>query len=334
MHTADDRQQPEAEHRWSTRLRAPEPGTPPVPWRMATSDPTRHALRRGDRWRRSSRGLYVPAQLDASPAQRIVEAAAMLPGYGAIGGWGAAYWRGVRMLDGLSAGGTRAEPVLLCLGPEGKIRPRSGIRISREILPGQELEEVRGLTCTSPLRTAFDGARLARRLDAAVVFLDMMLASGVVAVSELVGYVACRPGWKGVPLARRAVSLANPATKSPGESRLRLLWMFEARLPRPLVNPPVFSRATGQLIGIPDVLDLESATVGEYDGDDHRDLDNHTADNIREERLEEYGFTVVRITRLDLRDPAATARRIRRARARGLRRDRGRDRWTLRPPYS
>jgi hypothetical protein len=42
----------------------------------------------------------------------------------------------------------------------------------------------------------------------------------------------------------------------------------------------------GRFVARTDLLDPEAATVGEYDGGHHRDLQRHTSDNVREEDLE------------------------------------------------
>ncbi len=261
-----------------------------------------------------------------------MEAAALLPPGGVVGGWASAYWRGVRLLDGNTSDARGLQPILLLLGPTGKIRPRPLIELSRERLASTDVEEFRGVRRSSDLRTAFDGARLATSLYAAVVFLDMMLTAGLVDVSQLASYWSEHPGWRGVGQARRALSLASRGSRSPPETRLRLLWVLEAGFPAPLVNPPVFD-LEGRLLGYPDVLDADAAVALEYDGDDHRDVQQHADDNVREERFEEHGLVVCRVGRLDVRHRRAqTIQRLTAARARGLARDRSRDRWTLQPP--
>lgn len=110
-------------HRWDTRLRPPPLAEWPVLWGDATDRkssgrdgmPSRGQLR-GPGWRRAGPGLYVRAATALTPTQRIVEGACLLPGYGAVGGWAAAYWSGMRLLDGLDPSGHTPLPVLLCLG--------------------------------------------------------------------------------------------------------------------------------------------------------------------------------------------------------------------------
>ena len=252
-------------HRWDSRLRPPPAGVSPVRWRdtplrrrsdastgnPALPQPVSRSQLRGPGWRRSSRGLYVPSGLPATPEQRIAEAAALLPGYGAVGGWAAAYLLGVRFLDGRGAGGLDLRPVLLCLGPDGRIRSRDTVSLSRERLPSGDVLERNGTRCTAPMRTAFDGSRLESDLVEAVVHLDMMLTSCRLDRDLLGAYIAAHPGWRGVARARRAYALSVAGSRSPPETRLRLAWVLEAELPLPLVNQPVFDGA-GTLLGYPD----------------------------------------------------------------------------------
>lgn len=320
-------------HGWDPNLRPPVPGLPPIRRAQASALGVTLGQLRGPAWRQSSRGYYLPSTAPAdSPSQRIAEAAVMLPPEGAIGGWAAGYWLGAALLDGLGPDGRTLLPVLLCLSEHGQIRHRPGIQLSRDRLPPTDVLDFRGLRCTAPLRTAFDGARLAPNLTEAVVHLDVLAHTGLVSLEALDRYVAAHPRWRGVEQARRAVALADPGSRSPAESRLRMLWRLEAGLPQPLVNVPVFD-PDYQLLGIVDLLDREAGVVAEYDGADHRDAEQHTADNAREELLEEHALIVVRVTGLDLwRSSAQTAARLRRARLRGLRRDRSNDRWSLDPP--
>lgn len=228
--------------------------------------------------------------------------------------------------------GARLEPVPLLLGSQVKIRRRHLIDVSRERLDADEIEALRGVRRTIDVRTAFDGARWAANLYDAVVFLDMMLTADVVTERELEAYFAVHPRWRGVPQARLALSLARTGSRSPPETRLRLLWVVEAGLPMPLVNPPIFSR-DGMLLGYPDLLDIEAGTVLEYDGDEHRDIRQHLDDNVREECFEEHGLLVCRVGGLDLWSRRrSTIDRLIRTRLRGMARDRSLDRWTLQPP--
>jgi hypothetical protein len=236
-----------------------------------------------------------------------MEAAAVLPSTGAIGGWAAARVLGVRVLDGRGIWGGREEPVLLCLGP-GQIRTRSGMSISRSPLAEHDVRIVAGIRVTTPLRTAFDCLRLAPRLEDAVAFGDLMLHCRLVDLAELAMYVCSHRGWKGIARARRALMMLDAGSRNPWESRFRVLWMVDAGMPRPRCNAPLRDEFGG-LLGIVDLLDEAAGVVGEFDGGGHRDIDIHTYDNIREGRLEDYGLEVVRATSVDFAHRARTAGR-------------------------
>jgi len=93
--------------------------------------------------------------------------------------------------------------------------------------------------------------------------------------------------------------LVGAAARSTGESRLRYLWVVDAGLSVPVCNPYVVDRH-GSIVGMSDLLDIEIGLAGEYDGSTHRDLEEHTADNTREESFEDLGVVVVRATSLDV----------------------------------
>ena len=53
---------------------------------------------------------------------------------------------------------------------------------------------------------------------------------------------------------------------------MHLTWELVAELPRVLANRPVFD-LNDNLIGVPDLFDPVSGTVGEYDGEHHRAIE-------------------------------------------------------------
>jgi hypothetical protein len=145
--------------------------------------------------------------------------------------------------------------------------------------------------------------------------------------------VWCVPGgrWPGIDQLRQALPLAEPASASPWESRLRMFYTHQAKLPRPGVNKAIFS-PDGDLLGIADLFDPEAGLVTEFDGQDHRKRAQHRADNLREERLEGANLMVCRVDSLDLRYPRPLFERLRARHSQGMQRDRRRDGRTLTPP--
>jgi hypothetical protein len=285
----------------------------------------------GRAWRRTSHGHYVPSAAELTPAQRIVESSVHLPPSGAVAGWAAAYVCGVDWLDGINLNGA-FEAVPLCVGPE--VRRRSTTRVSyvRDHLQGNEVTPRHGLQVTSPLRTAFDTARWTPSLSDCVVALDAVTHFGLVDLASLCTYVAQRRKWAGLRQLRAALPLVEASVRSPWESRLRMVYVLEAGLPRPYVNQPVFD-TYGRFVAIPDLLDQEAGLAVEYDGSGHRERAQHNRDNVREEAMEDVGLIVVRADSYDMRHRRAELlERLLAARRRGLSRVRTRDRWTLQPP--
>jgi hypothetical protein len=287
---------------------------------------------RGPGWRRTSYGFWAPARGDFSPAQRILDASPLVGPTDAMTGWAAAYASGVDALDGLDSLTMRPLPVPIVVGGRAGRELKDAVTYLRSSLPADDAVELGGLRFTTPVRAAFDGARTASGLEEAVAFVDACAHAGVLALDALRSYVTAHPGWKGIQLARSASELADAAARSTWESRLRVFCMYEADLPRPLVNQPIFDR-DGRLLGIPDLLDEEAGVATEFDGQDHRTRTRHRADNVREETFESSGLVVTRADSLDLLHHRPALRsRLRDAHRRGMTRDRSRDRWTIEAP--
>jgi len=311
----------------------------------------------GALWQRNTRGFYLfggaePTDVDV----RIAQAVALLPDGAAIGGWASLYLQGAHDLDGgpdlritrtarrrrsrasLTPGHRRAPsdepeladvaPVLVSVGPNGKIRPRAGVDISRRILPEDQIAMVGDTPCVVAPRAVVDLVGQ-QPPEEGLVSLDAYLRAGLGDAKQVYAHLARHPLVRARDRVARLLTMADGRSRSCPESRFRWVWMVEAGLPRPKVNVPLFG-PDGTLLGIPDLFDEQSALVGEYDGSQHRDLLAHTDDNLREERLERHNTIVVRATALDVfRRRASLVARIRAARRDGLARDRSRDRWTL-----
>jgi hypothetical protein len=311
---------------------------------MATSPPQR-ALRTGrllelgvtrgelggPRWRAPYRGIHTPqVALPTDPRQRIHDAAELLPAGGAVGGWAAAHLLGATDLDGRGRTGRDREPVRLVIPPALHLTDRERVVYWRSALGPDDIREVNGIPVTAPLRTAFDLAR-SLPLEDAVVALDVMARQLGIAPGAVEEFLRSHRRFRGVPLGLRAARLAEPRSRSCGESRLRVVWMVDARLPQPQSNPIVVD-GSGSFVAMPDLLDLDAGMVAEYDGSGHRDLGVHTHDNAREENMERVGLVVVRATSLDVGPlRRVTVRRLIDGRRRALALDPAARTWGWRP---
>jgi hypothetical protein len=221
--------------------------------------------------------------------------------------------------------------VPLAVGRRSKIRPNSEVTVSREPLDPDELTVRFGVPCTVVRRALFDEMRRPRDIRESVVAMDMAAAALLVSVQQLHDYWEARRGWRRASFVEAALRLASERSRSPQESRTRLVWEVDAGLPRPLVNQRIWD-LEGNLLGIADLLDVEAGLVGEYDGADHRTATRHTHDLSRQERFERLGLEVLRVTGLDLLQPSRVVDRIRFHRSRALFLPDGERRWTLEPP--
>jgi hypothetical protein len=167
---------------------------------------------------------------------------------------------------------------------EGHSRRR--LTLAGTLSPGAgqaDVDEVDGVTVTSPLRTCFDLMR-DRQLVEAVVVADAFLHAGAVDQLSLALYCQERTRWPGVGRARLAVGLASPFARSPGESRLRAVLVL-AGFEHPLVNVPVVD-VRGRHVATPDLQVRGRHWVWlEYDGSYHETASQHEADVRRENCL-------------------------------------------------
>ncbi|MBD8871142.1 DUF559 domain-containing protein [Nocardioides donggukensis] len=289
----------------------------------------------GPRWRRTSPGFFVPAEVDASlPEQRVLEASVRLPPGAAVTGWAACRLAGAGLVDGVAPDRRTPLPVPLALGACGRIRPDERVLLLYDPLPAGETWVRCGVPATRPVRATFDAMRLAPDEREAAVALDMMAAARLVSIARVAGHLPTRGRVTGIGRVRRGLELAVEGSRSPGETRLRLVWVLDADLPAPHVNCPVHARGgrdDGRLLGIADLLDEEAGLVVEYDGADHRGARRHSRDVEREALLRRHGLEVTRVTGPDLADASAVVDRLLDARRRSRFAAPGQRAWEARP---
>ena len=95
---------------------------------------------------------------------------------------------------------------------------------------------------------------------------------------------------------RLAIELAEPATESPMETRLRLLLVLGG-LPRPLIQSTL-RNAAGDFVARVDLYYPDCRLVIEYDGATHRT--SIAADNRRQNRILEGGYRLLRFSAADV----------------------------------
>lgn len=253
-----------------------------------------------------------------------------LPGHGAVTGWASCRLARAAFFDGLERDGVTRQPVPLLVPPESKLRSLPGTAVSREPIDPAELINLYGVPTVTVVRGLFDEMRRVDDPREAVVAMDMAAAAELVSLAEMRTYLAARSRWRRASRVRWVLWLASELSLSPGETRMRLIWVLDAGLSFPLVNQYVWDDQ-GRLLGMADIFDPVAGVFGEYDGATHRAAGRHTSDVRREDKVRRAGLEYFTVTGLDLHDREAVAERMLSTRKRALSSDR-RSGWTLEPP--
>ena len=125
---------------------------------------------------------------------------------------------------------------------------------------------------------------------------DAALHAKLVRLDQVARWITDNTGRRGIKNLRRVVDLAEPATESPMESRLRMV-LVQGGLPRPRAQVSIHDR-WGRFVGRPDLY-YEKERLGiEFDGGIHRDT--LAEDNRRQNNLLRAGVRLLRFTAADV----------------------------------
>lgn len=260
---------------------------------------------RGPTWVRLLPDVYVHRHGYRVDDHRMwCEAVALrLPPGAVLAGRSAAWLFGTELLS-------RDAPVTVLLPTDVRLRPHPQLTVLRSPVPDEDRTRFAGLPVTTALRTVFDLGRLGPRAEA-LVAVDALLRRRVVRLSALRDYAETRPGWPGAPLLREVLTLAEPLSESPMETRLRLL-LLDAGLGPLTAQHEV--HAGGRFLARVDLAWPALRLAVEYDGDHHRERTQFRRDVARLNALRAAGWIVLRFTADDvLRRPEATIALVRQA---------------------
>jgi len=265
----------------------------------------RHGLTKdhllGASWRRLGGGFYALRAIADDPDVVLAAIGRRLPST-AVFSFRTAAW-----LHGLDL--PPCDPVEVTLPLRCHTSRLAGIAVRRSAVSASEMVTRRGYRTTSIVRTLAD---LGRRLPLveAVAALDMALHKNLLKSNDLRSWARAHQRYPGIPRLRRTIELAEPATESVMETRLRLLLVM-ARLPRPQAQVRLHDKA-GRFLGRPDFYYPLHRLALEYDGAGHRE--NLTGDNRRQNRLVDAGYRLLRFTAADvLSAPDSIVALVRRA---------------------
>ena len=299
--------------------------------RQGVEGPNAWATRSGA-WRRAGFNLWVPSAIDpGDPAQRVVEAAAQLPGYGGVTGWAGLSWLGGVWFGGMGRGGELL-PVPVAVSSGHRMRSHDGLDVSQEVIAPRYVLRSGGVRVTHPLWSVAFEMRRARDDEAAVAAFDMAAFSDLVSIRELAAFLDTDlVARRGVERLRRVLPLLDENAWSPMEPVMRLAWHEEMHGPRLLTNVPVFDR-NGRFVGTPDAIDPAAGVYGMYDGGLHLAGSVRHNDVAKEAAYRRLGLEGATMMAGDLVDQGPFRLRLREAYARAERQP-GSDRaWTLQTP--
>jgi Transcriptional regulator, AbiEi antitoxin len=179
--------------------------------------------------------------------------------------------------------------------------------------------ELDGVRTIIPARAVIETVRATNR-QVAVSVVDQALRLRIVTPPQLMDALTPFARRSGIRRAAWAVQFGDGRAESVGESWLRVL-MAELGLPAPVPQAEIRDE-NGILVARVDFLFEQYGVIVEFDGavkygDGGRDA--LIAEKMREDRLRDLGYQVVRVCWADLTQPAALLARIRRAIARSAR---------------
>lgn len=247
---------------------------------------TKHQLV-GASWRRIGAGFHAWREIADDPMVLLIAAQRRLGNSAVFSGRTAAWLHGLDVAP--------CDPVELTLPTDCRIAHVVGISVRRAELRASEVTTCHGLRATSAVRTLADVARRSSIIDA-VAALDAALHRRLLKLEHLNAWLQCHPRYPGTVRLRRTLELAEPATESVMETRLRLLLIF-AKLPKPQAQVRLYDDA-GQFVARPDFYYPLQRLAIEYDGATHRE--SLTADNRRQNRLINAGYRLLRFSAADV----------------------------------
>lgn len=264
------------------------------PFKPAERGLSRSHLRRYDR---VLRGVYVERGTPLTPLVKARAAWVWADGECVLSGISAAAAHNVKYLpDG---------PAEIVYAQAARV---GGLTVHRDKLERDEVMRLRGMSVTTPARTAFDVARR-RSLDEAVMIIDALYQATRLTPDLLTDFAAKKRGRRGINALRDVLLLADPGAESPRETQLRLL-IVRAGLPRPVSQHTVTDTA-GRFIGRADLAWPEWKVAVEYEGAHHfTDPRQARKDALRANAYMRAGWRVIRVLNEHLHNPKALIQQI------------------------
>ena len=167
------------------------------------------------------RNVYAAKGSELTPAKRAVAAWLWSGRQSTVAGLSAAALHGTKWID----------PSLPAELYRRNGKPVAGILIHRDELVDDERQLLRGISLTTPARTAFDLGRRRGRTGA-IIRVDALANTTGLQPPAIENLIERHPGARGLRQLREVVELMDGGAESPQETRTRLV-LVDAGLPRP-----------------------------------------------------------------------------------------------------
>jgi hypothetical protein len=232
--------------------------------------------------RRVVHGVYIDAEVADDRDARVASLALVLPKDGVFCLGTASWLLGVDTF----APSERFDLVPTAMVPHGSVRgQRRGVRCIEGYLSNADVTHVGNVPVTSPLRTACDLLRRARR-PWALAAADGMTHAGLVTPRDIRTRLGSLAGYPGIVQARALSHLIEPKAESSAESvqRLRLV---DAGFPRPVAQHAI-TDTRGREVARIDNAYPAALVACEHDGvAHHSELEDLARDEQRRRWLTE-----------------------------------------------
>lgn len=190
------------------------------------------------------------------------------------------------------------KPIEIALAADAGVSGRTKLQLRRSRCEPSDFVSVRGYPAVRAPRAILDTCRRLSLIEAVVV-ADAALHGGRVTIAQLVAWAKSNARRHGMKKFRRVIELAEPASESPMESRLRMILVL-GRLPRPCAQVSIFD-SSGVFVGRPDLYYEDQRLGIEYDGGTHRE--SLAEDDHRQNLLLRAGVRLLRFTARDVMGP-------------------------------
>jgi hypothetical protein len=228
------------------------------------------------RFRRIFHRVYVGAEVPDSLELRCRAALLIAPPMAVFCGVTAARLYDVPLLDS-ELGIHVAVPSDMATVPQV-----SGLVVHQYALRPAQFREVRGFRVVRPEPLFLELAVTIERIDL-IIAGDHLLGNGWTDLSSLTHEIDGAMERPGIISAREALPQLEPRSRSPMETRLRLL-IVDAGLPQPVANANVHA-PDGSWIGSPDLAYLKQKIAIDYEGDHHRTDRRQYGNDLTRDRL-------------------------------------------------